>query len=595
MKRVLGALALVAFAVATGSAQTVNCVLQFEASRPADGLSAQVTGRGKVILRLRGSAGDRLGERAQTVADRLNQVAMAGAGPGDVVVKTSRNRARIIVAGDDILAIDAALAKRCKSSPAGLAQTWAENLKAVFKEPYLTLSPYRELLVPVGETRLLRWGGTCGKPDGGEIADGAIATSQMEVEQKVFAVWALQPGTTALVVTAQDGRHTITLVCKKWAAQIPASSQLQVSGGTLRRDSLLQAVESLVRSAARPEPNAQLNCAEPIAVSGGYQVRVEAWGDGYLPLARVHRVEVQRIPAPQLTADVLLVSNLPEKVTEPAVLLREAVAEGGSTRLLWHHVNLADRALWMAVLLHNLADSDARVHFTGAKAGPSTDEIFAGHTAATRFLSDLFSGTGYVLTIPPRTSIELSAVKLRPFELASGLARLVPLQQAQLIIEVVFKQRRAQSGFFSSVAQNLHDNPNTSGFEFEGDRIVDLRHTVGGGWGFYSLGKGIDVNSRGRELAGSYGVLHRINAVVENPTNQPAVVEVVMRPRGGIARGTFWIDGKLVETPMLTNASEQVIYRAMVGAKSTYSVQVATVPESGSHYPILLTLRSWQR
>ncbi len=595
MKRVLAALALVAFLVATSSAQTAKCVLQFEASQPADGLSAQVTGRGKVILRLRGSAGDRLSERAQTVAYRLNQVAMAGAGPGDVVVKTSRNRARIIVAGEDLLAVDAALAKSCKSSPAGLAQAWAQNLKAVFNEPYLTLSPYRELLVPVGETRLLRWGGTLHKPDRGEIADEVIATSQMEAEQKVFAVWALQPGTTQLVVTAQDCQHTITLVCKKWAAQIPESSQLQVSGGSLRRDSLLQAVENLVRSATKAEPNAQLNCGEPSPVSGGYRIRVEAWGDEYLPVARMHRVEVQRIPAPELTADVLLVSNLPEKVTEPAVLLREALAEGRSTRLLWHHINLADRALWMAVLLHNLADSDAQVHFTGAKAGPSRDEIFAGHTAATRFLSDLFSGTGYVLTLPARTSIELSALKLRPFELVSGLARLAPLQQAQLMVEVVFEQRRARSGFFSPVPQSLYNTPNTSGFEFEGERIVDLQHTVGGNWGFYSLGKGIDVNSGGRELAGSYGVLHRINAVVENPTDRSAVVELVMRPRGGVARGTFWIGGKLIETPMLTNASEQIIYRAMVGAKSTYKVQLATMPESGSHYPILLTLRTWQR
>ncbi len=595
MKRVFALLALGAFLLIASPALAADCVLQFAASPSADGSSVCVTGAGKVLLRLRGGADEQSAERARTVAEKLNQVAMAGAGPDDVAVKTSGKQAQIVIADRSIITIDAALAASSKSSPAALAQAWAQNLKAVFDRPYLTLAPFGELLVPVGETRLLKWGGTLGKPEAGKIADEAVATAQMVPQEKAFAVWALQPGTTELVVTAPNCNHTVTLVCKKWAAQIPPSSQLQISGGTLRRDSLLQALESLVRNVTKVEPNAQLNCGEPVPLSGGYQLRVEAWGDGYLPLARLHRVELQRIAPPELTADVLLVSNFPEKVTEPAVLLREAMAEGRSSRLLWHHVNLADYPLWMAVLLHNLEDAQVRVHFTGAQAGPTADEIFAGHVAATRFLSDLFFGTGYVLTIPARTSIELSAVKLRPSELGSGLARLAPLDPARLMVEVVCERRDTAGGLFSPVPKSLYNSPNTSGFEFSGERTVDLQHTVGGGWGFYSLGKGIDVSASGRQLPGSYGVLHRINAVVDNPTDRPAVVELVTRPRGGVARGTFWIDGKLIETPVLTNASEQVIYRAVVDAKSQYKLQVATTPQSGSHYPMLLTLRSWPK
>ncbi len=595
MKWVFTSLAAVALLMACHAAEAADCVLQFDALETADGLTASVIGRGVVVLRLRGTPDEKLLQRARIIAQRLNGVATAGARPADVSVKSSRDTAQIIVAGHNVFTVNAELAKKCENSPAGLAEAWAENLKRVTAQPYLTISPCRELVVPAGEARVVKWGGSIEKPDKAGITDATVATMQVQADDRTIAVWGLQPGTTKLVISVGDCQHIIRLICKKWAAVIPTRSQLQVSGAALRRDALLRAVENLVHSVARTEPNAELNIGELVSVKGGYEVRIAAWGDGYLPTTVMHRVEVQKVAPADRPADAVLVSNLPEKVTGPGTMLRESMVGGRAVRLLWHHINLAERPLRMSVVLYNLTEEPAALHFTGAAAGPSRDEIFAGHSAAARFLLDLFSGTGFMLYVPAKASVEVAAARLRPGELASGLVQLTPYGKPNIFIEVVFEESRSRSGFFAPVPDRLYDCQITSGFEFAAEREVQLQHVVGGSWGFYTLGKTPEVNSIGRHLAGSYGVLHRINAAVENVTERPAIVELAMRPRGGVARGTFWVDGKLVETPMLDNASEQVIYKSVVDAKSTQKVVVTTVPQSGSHYPVLLTLRSWQR
>lgn len=572
---------------------TCNCLLQFEAFAGADNASAQVVARGKVILRLRGGSAEGLLTRAQAIAQKMNTAAMGGARPADVTVKAADKQAQLIVAGQAIVTVDAALAKSANSSAEGLAQSWAANVKAVLADPYLTITPYPEVLVPVGESRTIRWGGTAGRPDSISVADESVVTMQDSQDGKGVVVWALQPGDTQVTVGLRDCSSVISVLCRKWAARIPPTSQLQVSGARLRKEQLPQAVECLVRSVTNLEPGAWLAIGAPVTSADGYQVNVKAEGDAYLPVMRTHMVQIQRIAAPEMTADTLLVSNVPEKVAGPAVLLREHLGHRQGARLLWHHVNASSSLMHLSVRVHNLGDRTVPLHLTEGRAGPSLDELFAGHVAASRFISDLFSGIGYVLPIPGGSSIEISEVRLRPRELASGVKRMVPLNDGELIVEVTAEETTGTSRRSVTAAPgSMYADRPTSGFAYDGEKLVDMLHTVGDGWCFYSLGKDTDMSTAGNPLMGSYGVLHRINATVENPTDRSAAIELVMHPRGGIARGVFWIEGRLVETPMLDNQTERVIHRATVPAGSRYSVRVFTIPQSGSHYPVLLTLRS---
>ncbi len=590
MRRVLclvvGLLALLTVVDASAS-----CVVSFDVQSNANGTSALVSGRGRVILRLRGGVDANLSARAEIVAGRLTDLALAGTASEAIVVKD----ASIVAGKQSIISVDSVLAKACGTNAHSLAETWAANIRDVLAGDYIALSEAKEIVVPFGEVRTIRYGGHFAGEMQATSDSPNVASLETDASAGVMRIRGVGVGTAALRLLAGECRHGMRIVCSKWAAQIPLSSFVEISGSHPRPDILMQAVRSSVRSGISAEPGAAIALGEPTVSGDGYTVRVTAKGDGYLSLSRVQEVAVKRIPAPGLKGPVVLVSNLPEKVTAPAVVMRERLNGWGAARALWHHINLGAEPLRMSVRIHNLSGVPARVHVTQASAGPSSDEIFAGHAATARFLADLFAGNGYVVNIPAEHSVNVAQLVLAHGEIASGLARFVPMDSDDLTVEVVFEAVASSNNNLLVTPASLQSGLSTSGYGFEGGRTIELTQATGSPWSFYSLGKEIDVNSRGNELAGSYGVLHTIHAKLDNPTDRAVRGELVMRPRGGVARGTFWVDGKVVETPVMHNSDEFVICSTTVQPQASHTFTVTTIPESGSHYPVLLTLRSSEK
>ncbi len=587
---------LIVFSCLLASALSAStCVLGFTARQPSGSDYAEVVGAGRVIMRLRGGSPADLLARAVAAAERLNEAALAGASAGSVQVRPAGADAHLFVGNQRIVAIDATLARLSGSTPTGLANTWAATLKDIFGRRYLIVEPADELTVPVGEMRRVRYGGSAGAPDAVVSDAPTVASVRMAPGEKSIEISALTPGDATLVIRRGECVHRIRLICRKWAARISPETSVQISGLKLRNDELLNAVTWAARGATVQEPGARVLAQAPVSAGAGYAVHISASGPDYLSVSRRVQVNIQRVEPPHHVSPLLLVSNLPEKITEPAVLMRERISGGVSTRVLWHHINLASRPLRMSIRVHNISQSEARFHLTQASAGPNPDEIFAGHSAAARYLRDLFEGTGYVVRMPSGTSLDIASVALGYRDVGSGVGRIAPLMNADLVVELVVDELSAPGAYFTPVPSGYYHDAQTSGFVFEGQRAVQMRHVVGQEWTFHSLGKAVDVNSRGQELAGSYGVLHEIMAVVENPTDMPATCEFAVRARGGVARATFWLGNSLIETPMLSAANEQIIYRATVEPRGTHRILLRTMPESGSNYPVLLTLRSTQR
>jgi hypothetical protein len=94
-----------------------------------------------------------------------------------------------------------------------------------------------------------------------------------------------------------------------------------------------------------------------------------------------------------------------------------------------------------------------------------------------------------------------------------------------------------------------------------------------------------------RRLEGNYGVFYDIELTLENPTDKPANARLVFEPTAGLAGGVFWIDGRTVEIPQANLPKEITLaqYPLAPGAKQT--VQVLTLPLSGSNYPAQLVVR----
>lgn len=570
--------------------------LHFSARLNPNGQAAEVYCDNGVVIRLRGKNADQLQTRAETISRRLNEAIFQPTTGDDVKTSGTNDRVFVKIHDTPIVTVDRPTARSADTTSRSLAESWVKNLRNVIPESYVTLRPFDTISVPVGEIRGLEWGGST-DPEAVTVGDDTIATAAKQADIKCVSVAGRKSGDTALSITAGEAEQVIRIICRKWAARIPKNAVLLASGPGLREKALRRAVSNLVHFVSRPEPHAHLRISEPVASPGGYMVDVSASGPEYFSVSTRQQIQRQASEVPASPANLLAVSNVPEKVTEPAVLLREHLYGGHPVRLLWHHVNMSRQDLRLSVCIRNHAKEDARVHLTGASAGPSDDEIFVGHTAAVRFMSDLFSSTGYVAHLPAGSCTYLVTEKMPVGRITSGTMRLAPQQSTDLVLEVIARPVDGSERPFAPLSDHDLNAQKTSDYIFAGTRHVKLAHTVGGGeWSFFPLGKDAVKNSHGVELMGSYGVLHRIEVAAENPTDDTVLVELTMRPRGGAARGTFWIDNSLVETPLLSSsATEAIIHKQTMAPRSTLKLDVATMPESGSHYPVMLTLRSWTK
>jgi hypothetical protein len=95
-------------------------------------------------------------------------------------------------------------------------------------------------------------------------------------------------------------------------------------------------------------------------------------------------------------------------------------------------------------------------------------------------------------------------------------------------------------------------------------------------------------NLQGQALAGDYGVLQTFVIKVQNPTSTPQAIAIYENPRGGRATGTYLIDGVLIQSHQVPPFSRYKLRQYVVPARGFVRVTIATIPDSGSSYPLRL-------
>lgn len=595
-RRVLASLALLTLAaaprcVAAPAAGTAQ-FLQFTAVRE-DGAVA-LRGNARVLMRFR--AGLVAIDRAEQLASRLNALALAGLRPGQVQAKpvAGAKAAHLLAAGEVLLTVDQRFVTAGQASPLPLAQSWAANLKDLLTTPYVVLEPRSRLQVPLGERRTVRWGGTAATDLTFASQNPEVAAVQLDPSGQPLLVEGRGTGATAISASLGNQEVALPVEVKAWAARVAQSVVAEVTSPPLPADDLRRTLRNAVLSALKPAATATIELGEPRRNSGDYLVEVKASGPDCFDVDDTVRVDVRAVAGPKQRPQELLISNLPERITEPATLLRERLLTASAVRLLWHHVNSGAVPLRFAVRVANLGDAPARLHVTEAAIGPHDDEIHVGHTAMTRFIGLASQGEGYYLNVPAGRILDLYDVRLSPGLIVSGLATLTPSTAGNLLVEVVAENSWPTTAYFQPVPDRLYQDPPLTPYRFEASKSIDLQHEVGGAWTFYHIGKEYSVNLQGQRLYGDYGVSYTIRATFKNPTDKPARCELSLRASGGVARSSVVLDGELLETGLLRGANEEAIYKTDLQPGAEKAVTLVTIPESGSNYPITLTMRSSQ-
>lgn len=451
--------------------------------------------------------------------------------------------------------------------------------------PPIKVNPSK-LVVPLGESRTAAWQGP-GKPQV-EITDSAVA--EVRLEGAKLVVRGLAEGDADIGLTWGDKQVWLPIQVRTPAARFPARVSVSLTGSEVSHNVLLQALRAALDAQSGLDPRAQLGL-NPRRQGGTLLVDASASGAGLLPVSRTMAVDVSLQSVPFTPAQTLVVSNKPELVLAPGVLLDRPLPPGPS-RLLYHHRGNPDAPHQeLEVVLKNVNAAPARVRVAIASVGPSNDEIFAGHKAAQLLLDLLDRGDSYFMRLGPGQEVVLDRRLLKSGQTVSGMGWLEPLDGSQLRLVV----RALEQGRPSIPVQEAPDTGGRTGRGlFPAAVDVSQAHNIGGPFTYIPLGEApFEVEPGTGEINyGHFGMVYRLRVLLINPSSEPQKAWIEFTPRAGPARGSLYVDGVRVETDMGNSSSEIKIGEWEVGPGETREVRIESFPQSGSNYPVMLVVKS---
>ncbi len=571
--------------------------LRFQAVRilgPDGKPRGRVYAGGQSIFTLAGR-GERSVADAQEVARRLNALAEAGLRAPEISLRRARGRSIIVARGERVLGVDRRMARAHHSDPDRLARAWAENLRRAFARPYLSLPA---LVTPLGEARSARLLGNIA----GEVkvrVEGPVASAEWIPETGSVRVLGHAVGETTLEVSDRASVLRVPLSVKKYAARWIPLPAAEVTGDPAPAEAVARAVKACAAASMVLEPGAW-GRVTPIAeglrpLARGKTTRVPVFmaaaGDRYLARRRREQVVVRNESVDLPPAEMLMVSNWPEKLTSHGLWFEGRLHEGETIRLLYHHVNATGAKADLVVELWNLGDETARVHVIEGIGGPSYDEAWAGHRAAKKFLQNQTAGVGWVAPVPVGRAAPIVAQTMPKGTVASGVLELRELSGGAVSVRIYLAPHSPER--LPRAIDDYRESPLLGQWHYaKPRREVKARYEVGGPWAFVTIGRNPSSGLvEGDELRGNYGVIYDIELELVNPTAEEARVALTMEPAGGVARASVVIDGRLVEAAMLRRGVEVRLAEYRLAPGEVRRIGLKTMPQSGSNYPVRLAVR----
>jgi hypothetical protein len=541
------------------------------------------------------------GHGAQSVADavevarRLNALAEAGLHPEEISIRRDRKTRTILGRGQPIVTIDRAQAKVHGTDLGKLARRWSDNLAAQFGQPYLSTSP---LVVPVGEARTAVVRGNI--VGGVQVqVDVPVVTASYEKARRELRVIGQYPGRTELVVSDDRSALRVPVRAAKFAARVAATLMAGVTGSPASSDVVYRSAQAAVAASLSLEPGAwaQINprlqpvSSLPPGAAKALKVHLSAAGEDYLPYRAEPIVTVRNEPIQAGPVDVLMVSNSPERLLAHGLWYEGSLKDIQSARLLYHHVNSSRLPSDLVIELWNVGDQATRVQIVSGKGGPSGDEAYAGHRAATEFLLNRAANIGWIVALPAKTAVPVIAQEMTPGSTLSGLVELRKLGAGDLRLRCYLAPSR--SVWLPYPVRSYQPSPILGRWVYGQPRQeISAKYVVGRDWAFVTVGdQAVPGLAPGDKLSGSYGVIYDITLELINPTESSATVEVMMEPGGGAARALLLVNGRPVEAALLKQDAEARIARYVLGPGEIRSVHLETTPQGGSNYPVRLFAR----
>jgi len=296
-------------------------------------------------------------------------------------------------------------------------------------------------------------------------------------------------------------------------------------------------------------------------------------------------------------SELLIVSNYPEKLNGPGLILKETY-NNSNFRVLFHHVNHYKNKLNFIVTISNKQSETIEIGIKPGVGGPSKDVIYVGHKAAKDFLSS-FEKVSKTMSLQPNQTVTLLDLAIKPNNVFSGIFEIINKKNNKLDMTIALIDKEyPQLSLFSDLQSPLNqysvaqfDNPYKNiNYKFDSNSVVG---------GFEIGGKPYVVDKKKMySLKGNYGVVYDIDLELENSVNTAQLINIYVLPKknNAVNRAVFLIEGEIVELDMLVNknnkASMQKFYEIILQPNQNKKISMLTLPQAGCYYPIDIIINS---
>lgn len=588
---IMGSILLILFLLQTNAASAVT--------------TGEVRVGNKVIFRFVSTPGENPIERAEVVQRRIDALMDSGLGSHQITVKEEAGTFSIMWGTETITTIDAFQAKANKTTPKALAEVWAKNFREALRDNAFFLVP-AHITIPINGSGIVKAGGIAG----GEIVkDYDAGNVNVSIDQNSGEIKIIGMGIgSSKVVLARGGmKAAVNVRILDLPAIIPDKIEAEVSGDPAPKDILQYAAVNACRSSIRVKSGAVMEIGGGVRVerkldkgmSAMAHVPVTIKGRDYYTINKEIPVIIQNAAEGFDDIQKLMVSDRPEGIHEDGILFHGKFNKDTPTRLLYYHQNINPKPRRLWVELKNDSNKPVSVLVSGAMGGPSRWGVTVGHMAAMRFLEITQKGIGYTIQIPPKQTVNLIDIQIAHEQVLCGYFHLKMRKGEE--VDVYVKNSGDLDGDTASMDLPLIIQPfdpfkiHPKGIFKPANLDEELEFTLGDeDEEELSMVVGsapwlIDAVT-GEPNNGNYGVFYRFNVTLNNPTDEVKRVGFYLKPRGILARGSFIIDNKIMETGLIRRPAKTIFAVVDINPNSSKTISIVTTPEGGSYYPVEIVL-----
>ncbi|MEQ8173193.1 MAG: hypothetical protein ABRQ38_30185, partial [Candidatus Eremiobacterota bacterium] len=546
--------------------------------------------------------------RAQAIADKLNSIYSKGISTDKIYYKKEIKKIKengkekekpagvsIYWGQEKLITITDLQGKLNNSGNEELAARWVGNLQKAFSSPpTLKVFPSQILLAPGEKSDIKILGTSTGKLTWKINTQNIIEIKETDMRDRLV-VRGINKGDSTVEFEKEGVKIKITVSVRENCVEFSTPNTISVSGTPCQPDVIRDAViKELTRSISlksgarlsidpfniNPSPlssGKELNLLVPVRIEGDGIVAMER----FLPLKVRHQEEKFKKPVS------LFVSDSPEKIVKDGIMFSHIVSGASPARLLYYHQNGSEQDKYLIIDLFNPYKTACTIWFISGTGGPNPQEAFVGHVATARFMRNCLYNSGQFFTIPPEERVVVYMQKMAPKEILTGLFHIQsPLSS---FLELTIRAESKPSGQITKeILQRDSDSTHCRGVYPEPFVNINETYITGEPEKSIYIGKSpfLDSVDEGGPLYGNYGVLYDMNITIKNPSSNVKEVEMSFTSQGGIAQGTFLIDGRMIETPIVKSSEHVSLATLFLKGREERVIHVNTIPQGGSHYPV---------